>query len=325
MMNEFNIIEKYFAPLAKNNPGALGLSDDAAIITPHPFYQLIVTKDAITENVHFFSDDAPGDIARKLLRVNLSDLASMGATPLYYFLACIFPRNVTEQWIKQFAEGLAADNKAFQISLMGGDTTTQDGPLSLSLTAIGEIPEGMALRRAGAKAGDTLYVSGTIGDAALGLRVLKGELTALSSVHKAYLVSRYHTPQPRIMVGKGLRLSAHSVIDISDGLVQDAQHMAESSRVRIIINQADIPLSSAAKAALALDPSLHSVILSGGDDYELLFSASKNSKTSLKSLAASLDLPITAIGSVKRGKGVAVLAANNEPLELEISGYDHFR
>lgn len=323
-MSEFDIIATYFAPLTKNNPGALGLKDDAAVITPHPFYQLVLTKDAITENVHFFAGDNPQDIARKLLRVNLSDLAAMGATPLYYLLACVFPKTVTEEWIKQFASGLALDNKEFQMTLMGGDTVSQTGPLTLSVTAIGEVPEGMVLLRSGAKVGDILYVSGTIGDAALGLKILKGELVGLSKEHQEYLVQRYYLPQPRISLGKGLRLNAHSAMDISDGLAQDVGHLSSASHVKMMINSAEIPLSEAAKAALALDPALQSVILSGGDDYELLFTAPKNKKHAIELLATTLQLPLTAIGHVKRGKGLVILTENQQPLELEHSGYNHF-
>jgi thiamine-monophosphate kinase len=324
-MNEFDIIAKYFAPLSKHNPGALGLKDDAAIITPHPFYQMAITKDVITENVHFLPGDKPADIARKLVRVNLSDLAAMGATPLYYFLACIFPRTISEAWIKEFSAALATENKEFQITLMGGDTTTQDGPFTFSLTAIGEVPEGMVLRRSGAKASDNIYVSGTIGDAALGLKVLEGKLPGLAKEHQDYLVQRYHIPTPRLTLGKGLRLYAHSAIDISDGLIQDAGHIASGSLVKMAINDASIPLSPAAKAALKLDPSLRKLIVSGGDDYELLFTIPKKRTTAIEALGNSLNLPLTHIGTVKRGKGVTLLSADEEPIELEVAGYDHFR
>jgi hypothetical protein len=212
---EFELIARYFAPLAAAAPGALGLTDDAAWIRPAPGEELVVTTDALVEGVHFLGTDPPSLIARKALRVNLSDLAAKGAQPLAYLLDTVFSRGVSEEWIAAFAEGLAADQAEYGVALIGGDTTATPGPTMLAITALGTVPAGRMIRRSTAKPGDDVYVSGSIGDAALGLEVLRGGLADLPEAARAHLIGRYRLPQPRLGLGPRLWGLAHAAIDVS--------------------------------------------------------------------------------------------------------------
>lgn len=318
-MNEFSLIHRYFAPLTKGDKGALSLQDDAALITPTPGKQLVITTDAMTENVHFFAGDEPFNLARKLLRVNLSDLAAMGATPLYYLLACVFPRSTPESWIKDFTRGLASDNQEFNIHVLGGDTTSQDGPLTLALTAIGHVEHGKALTRSGAKPGDMLYVSGTIGDAALALLYLEAKKSCPEA-----LLSRYYLPQPRIALGPMLLPFASSAMDISDGLLQDASHIARNSQVELVIHAKNIPLSPAARIMLTDTAALLPTILTGGDDYELLFTAPPAYRQAILALAEETGVAITEIGLVQEGSGVNCLDKEGKEIYVAKGGYQHF-
>ncbi|MEQ1788983.1 MAG: thiamine-phosphate kinase [Rickettsiales bacterium] len=308
-MNEFSLISKYFKPLAENFSGSLELSDDAAILTQPAGCELVITKDALSEGVHFLGNENPALIAGKALRVNISDLAAMGATPICYFLALILPRDTSEEWLEKFALGLKQTQKEFNISLAGGDTTATNATLSISITAIGSIPNGTALRRNGAKIGDDIYVSGTLGDSALGLELLqKGE-------KNDFLINRYLTPQPRIKLGIALRGVANSAMDISDGLVQDLEHICTASNVGATIYSDKIPLSVKGELQAAL---------TGGDDYELLFTASPDKKTTIEQLAESLSLPLTYIGKITSGNAVQVLDKTGRTIELKKKGFSHF-
>jgi len=223
---EFDLIARYFAPLAAGAPGALGLLDDAALVDVSPGHRLVVTVDAVVAGVHFLADDPPDLIARKALRVNLSDLAAMGARPLGYFLAAAFA-DQDEPWLAAFAAGLAEDQASFGVALMGGDTVATPGPLTLAITAIGEVRSGRELRRSAAKAGDLIFVTGTLGDGALGLAALRGALPALSGAQRDFLARRYHLPEPRIDFGRALTEEGLALcgMDISDGLGADLGHI----------------------------------------------------------------------------------------------------
>ncbi len=237
---EFRLIARHFRPLA--GAGALDLTDDAALLAPPPGRELVVAADAMVAGVHFLPDDPADLVARKLLRVNLSDLAAMGAAPLAYLLTLSAPRATPDAWFAAFAAGLAADQEEFGLRLLGGDTTSTPGPVSLSLTIIGHVAPGRAVRRAGAQAGDGLFVTGTIGDGALGLRAIRGELAD----PEGFLASRYRLPRPRI----GFPLaSAHAAMDVSDGLVQDVGHLCRLAGIGAVIEASRIPLSPAARAA----------------------------------------------------------------------------
>lgn len=313
-LDEFGRIARFFAPLAAGFPGALGLTDDAALISPRPGRQLVVTTDALVSDIHFRRDDPADLIARKALRVNLSDLAAMGAEPLCYTLVTALAADRDEAWLEGLVRGLAADQAAFGIGLAGGDSVRTPGPSMLSVTAIGDLPDGQALRRSGARPGDHVYVSGTIGDGALGLAALGGEIPD----PEGFLGDRYLLPRPRLALGRALRGQASAALDISDGLVADFGHIAETSGVRIEIEAERVPLSAAARAVVAADPTRLATILTGGDDYELAFTS-------------PLDLPaeiagtqVTRIGRVGPGGGVAVLDRRGDAITLASGGYRHF-
>lgn len=318
-MDEFALIKKYFAPLAAGFGGSLALADDAALIDAPPGKQLIVTKDAISEGVHFLGNEDAALIARKLLRVNLSDLAAMGAEPLCYFLAVMLPPSTGEAWVRQFAQGLREDQEQYGIVLAGGDTTATRGALSLSLTALGTVEKNGALKRSGAKPGDAVYVSGPIGDAALGLRLLQGTLTAPPDV-RAYLEQRYLLPEPQLALGKKLRGIASACIDVSDGLLQDLGHICAASHVGAEVCRHLIPLSQPAREWITTDAGLWSAVLGGGDDYQLLFTVPPEKEAQLQ----ALSLPPARIGVVQDGQGVRLLDESGRVLPA-VPGFTHFR
>ena len=321
---EFDLIAEIFAPLASGTPGAFGLTDDGAVIEVARGKRLVVTVDAMVENVHFLAEDPPADVGRKLLRVNLSDLAAMGAEPLGYVLATVLPVDTDRAWVEGFAAGLAEDQAHFGIGLYGGDTTSTPGPLTMSLTAFGQVEPGRELRRSGARVGDRIYVSGTIGDGALGLKAIRGTLGGIDKPARAYLAGRYRLPTPRLALGQGLVGLASAALDISDGLVGDLGHIAETSGVRGVVEAGRVPLSDAVRQALAADPGLVEDILSGGDDYELLFTAPAGAAGRLAELSRSLDLPLTEIGRIEAGSGVAVVDETGADIPLKSQGFRHF-
>jgi thiamine-monophosphate kinase len=321
-LGEFERIARYFAPLAGED--ALGLKDDAALIAGPNDTQLVLTADALIEGVHFLPTDPPRDIAQKLLRVNLSDLAAKGARPQGYLLTLALPSTHDEAWLAEFSAGLAADQKQYGIALLGGDSSRIDGPAALSLAAIGTVDAGRAVLRSGAKAGDWLYVSGTLGDAALGLKVLRSDLTVPDPAHRDHLVSRYRLPQPRTVLGRHYVGLAAAAIDISDGLVADLGHLCEASGVAGVIETARLPLSDAARAALAADPALVETVLTGGDDYELLFTAMPTASGAVAELARHLGEQVTEIGRIEAGRGVTVLSPDGSALAVGKGGYSHF-
>lgn len=293
---EFALIARHFAPLA--GQGALGLTDDAALLDPPPGRTLVLAADAMVAGVHFLPEDPPGTIGRKLLRTNLSDLAAMGAEPLGYLLTVALPKGTPEAWLAAFSAGLAADQAAFGLRLLGGDTVSTPGPACLSLTILGLVPPGQALLRAGARAGDSLWVSGTIGDGALGLRVGQGRLPPDPEGH---LVRRYRLPEPRLALGVALRGVARAAMDVSDGLLQDCGHLCRLAGCGAEIAAAAIPLSPAARAALAADPSLLPALAGGGDDYELLFAAAPEAEAAVLAASAACGIPVTRIGRFTEG------------------------
>jgi thiamine-monophosphate kinase len=317
---EFELIRKYFAPLAAGFSGALDLEDDAATYTVPAGQELVLTADALVEGRHYLASDPADLIARKMLRVNLSDLAAKGARPVGYLMTTALGPDIDEAWIAKFVSGLAADQREYGIWLMGGDTVATPGPTTLSVTALGIVPLGRALRRRGAKPGDRLYVSGTIGDGILGLKALRGELLDLGVSHRAALTERYQVPQARVALGAALLAggAVTAAMDVSDGLVADAGHIADASHCGLVIHADRVPLSPAAQEALAGDLDLLPVLLSGGDDYELLFTAGPGFA------AAENGTPVTEIGEVVSGRGVKVLDRDGAEIPLQIGGWQHF-
>lgn len=237
---EFERIRRYFAPLAA--PGGLELTDDAALVDCRAGYRLVVTADAVVAGVHFLPDDPPDLVAKKLLRVNLSDLAAMGARPLYYLLTTALPASLGVEWVSEFARGLGEDQQLYAVALLGGDLVSTPGPATLSLTAIGEAAAGAEIRRSGARVGDMVWVSGTIGDAYLGLGALRGGFRELSAEHRAALIRRFRLPEPRVALGPALAGLAHAMIDVSDGLVADLRHICETSGVAAAIEFSGIAI-----------------------------------------------------------------------------------
>jgi thiamine-monophosphate kinase len=310
-MHEFDFIARLLAPLS--GKGALTLKDDAAVLNVPQGRELVITKDAITAGVHFTGDEAPGRIAQKLLRVNLSDLAAMGAKPYGYFLALMLPESADDAWLSSFAAGLKADQKRYGLTLLGGDTTRAKGPLALSLTALGLVPQGKALLRSGAKPGDAIYVSGTVGDGALGLKAKGG-----------YLRARYELPEPRVKLGETLRGIASACIDISDGLVQDLGHICKASGVGAEIHFEQVPLSTPARKLLAKIQQRYETVLAGGDDYELLFTVPSKRERALLKAARAAGTPVTRIGRITKGNQVYVIDEQGKIITLSRLGYTHF-
>jgi thiamine-monophosphate kinase len=332
--DEFALIARLFAPLAAGYADAYGLTDDVAYLDVaardpgrgqlRPGEELIVKTDAVVATVHFLADDPPDLVARKLLRMNLSDLAAKGARPLVYMLAAMLPRDVDYAWLEHFAAGLKTDQDAFGITLIGGDMNATPGPPAFSVTMLGAVPAGRRLLRSAARAGDAVFVSGTLGDGALGLRLLRGELAGLPEAERAYLVDRYRLPRPRLALGAHLRGIVHASMDISDGLVADLGHICRASHVGALIEAERLPLSPAARMALERTPALLESALAGGDDYELLFTAPPEAEAALLAVGRQLELPVTRIGAMLAGEGVRVLGRDGKDIALDKAGYSHF-
>ena len=321
-LGEFERIRRFFAPLA--GPGGLGLLDDAAIIDCRAGWRLVVTADAIVAGVHYLPNDPPDLIARKLLRVNLSDLAAMGARPLHYLLTTALPSTLGSDWVGEFARGLAEDQRRFEIDLLGGDSVATSGPAVLSLTAIGEVAEGMEIRRMGALAGDLVWVSGTIGDAFFGLALLRGAYPHLAPEYRSQLIGRFRIPDPRVDLGFRLGGIAHAMIDVSDGLIADLGHICKTSHVAAVVELASLPLSPAARIIADREPGVRTDVATGGDDYELLFTAPPRSTEAIANLSSVLDIPITQIGRIEAGEGVRLVNPEGQRVPVDHSGYRHF-
>jgi len=323
---EFELIRRYFAPLAARAPGALGLQDDVCTILPAPGEELVLTVDALTAGVHFLPDDPPDLIARKMLRVNLSDLAGKGARPLGYLMTTAFDPAVDEAWVARFCQGLAQDQAEFGLALLGGDTTATPGPLSLTATLIGTVPAGRALRRNGARPGDRILVTGTIGDGYFGLGASRNELGHLSFEHLDFLTRRYRLPEPRVAFGRALveQGLGRAGMDVSDGLVADLRHMCEASGCGARVATPKVPLSAAVAELLAETPDLLLAAISGGDDYEVLIAAPAEQVPTILDLAAQTATQVTEIGVFTMGQDVLFEDADNHPVNLPKAGFTHF-
>ena len=324
---EERLIATYFAPLARH-PGGLGLLDDAALLTPPPGSDLVLTKDALVAGVHFFPEDPPGVVARKALRVNLSDLAAKGAAPGGFLLALALPDGVKDDWLQAFAAGLGDDADAYECPLLGGDTVRTPGPLMVSITAVGFVPEGKMVQRRGARSGDRVIVTGTIGDAALGLLLL-GEADAarrwkLDAEMRAHLVDRYLLPQPRNILATLMQTEASAAMDVSDGLAGDLGKLCRASNVSAEIDVARVPLSDAAKTALSVESTLIETALAGGDDYEILCTVPPVQVDTFITGAEALGVCATDIGQIVAGEGEARFLRDGKPLSLGKTSFSHF-
>ena len=323
-MDEFQRIDTLIAPLARGHAGAFGLANDGAVLAHAPGNELVLTKDMMAEGVHFLPDDPADQVAQKLLRTNLSDLAAMGAQARGYLLGLALDGRHDDAWIAAFFAGLARDQETFGITLLGGDTImAEQGVLTLSLTAVGEIAAGASLTRSGAQVGDIVAVSGSIGDAALGLLVRRGGLDALDPAARAFLEDRYRLPRPRMALGAGLVGLAHAALDVSDGLLADAGHIARRSGLRIALDWDSVPLSQAAGKALAVDPSMRVTVVTGGDDYELLFTVPQERWQTVMQLSRLCDVVVSRIGRCEEGQGVCIRDASGVDFAPESRGWRH--
>ena len=321
---EFEMIARLFAPLSHSAPGAFGLTDDAATIAPPAGEELVVTADALVEGVHFLRDDPPESIAKKSLRMNLSDLAAKATKPIAYLLALSLPDWIDMAWLEAFARGLSEDQRAYEIHLIGGDTTRTPGPLTLAITAMGSIPRGTMIRRSDAQAGDLIFVSSTIGDAGGGLAILKGEGGSISDAHRAALIVRYREPLPRVTLGLALRGIASASLDVSDGLLADLGHIAETSKVRIAVDAMRIPISPALQACWRDDQVARVRAATAGDDYEIAFTAPEANRSVVLEAAAGAGVAVTEIGRAEAGHGVVLLDAGGREIAVPRKGFTHF-
>ncbi len=331
-LGEFDIIARFFAPLA-TDPASLGLTDDAALLHAESRDDLIVTTDTVIESVHFLERDPPETVGHKALAVNLSDLAAKGAEPLGYLLALSLPdqgKQSSAAWLEGLASGLKQLQEQAGTVLIGGDTTATPGPLTLTITAIGRLPTGQAVLRSRAKAGDRLYVSGTIGDAVLGLRLLQDhDLAAswgLSEAEAEHLVDRYRRPRARTHLAPILRHHAHGAIDVSDGLAGDLDKLCIASGLRARVQAGDVPLSVAAAKACEAEPSLLPMLLTGGDDYEILAAIPADRARGFAVDAERAGVPVTQIGSLEPAPpaGSTFIDRSGATLNLPVRSFSHF-
>ena len=317
-VTEFEIIRRYFSPTTDHTVLAGG--DDAALIAITPGMELAVSTDMLVSGRHFFVDAEPYGVGYKSMAVNLSDLAAMGARPRWVTLSLALPA-ADERWLEQFAYGFLDLARAHDVDLIGGDTTR--GPLSICVQIMGEIACGKGLRRSGARAGDELWASGTLGDAALALAHVRGDFE-LHAQDRDYALKRLDHPQPRVALGQGLVGLATGAIDVSDGLVADVGHIAEASSVRAVIDWESVPLSAVA-AGYRQHPLVQRAALAGGDDYELAFTVPPDQRSAVEALGGRLGLALTRIGRIEPGTGAIVLDKSGKQLALAETGFDHFR
>lgn len=328
-LSEDELIAAYFAPLA--GPGGLHLDDDAALLQVPPGEELVLTKDMLVAGVHFFADDPPDAIARKALRVNLSDLAAKGAKPEGFLLGLALPADWREDWLQAFAKGLAEDAKHFAIHLLGGDTVGTPGPLTLSITALGSVPAGKMIRRISARVGDHIFVSGTIGDAALGLRLRhnaetdRSWINGLNETDRSHLLSRYLLPQPRLGLRAALLAHAHAAMDISDGFAGDLSKMLRLAGLTAVIDVRLVPFSEAGNTVLRLAPQLLNTLLSGGDDYELVGAVPEEKVDAFTAQAAASGVAVSDIGICRSGdQAIELKGFKGEALPLTGGSFKHF-
>jgi thiamine-monophosphate kinase len=325
---EDKLIARFFKPLA-THPGALGLSDDAAFFAPPPGHDVVLKTDAILEGVHFLPGDPPEDVARKALRVNLSDLAAKGAAPSGFLLSISLPAKLDPDWLERFCAGLERDARVYHCPLFGGDTDKTPGLLAIAIFAFGIVPSGRMVRRAGAKAGDIVAVSGQIGEGTLGLRLARDPSLAarwsLTDAEHAGLVGRYRVPQPRNALSAALRDHASAAMDISDGLAGDLAKLCRVSGVTATVETGRVPFSSGASKALAAEPALLETLLSGGDDYEILCAISTDRWDAFAKAAQSSGVEVTAIGTFEAGRDApCMIGADGKALAFARPSYSHF-
>lgn len=317
IMNEFDVIGRYFEKLTMGRVEAGGLLDDAAILNIPEGYELVVSSDTLNAGVHFMADAAPGDIAHKALRVNLSDLAAMGADPYCYQLNIAFPEKPSGEWLSEFTDALLADQKEFKIFCSGGDTTSIKGALSISMTVMGLVSKGQAVKRKGAKEGDVLVLTGPVGDALIGLKILRDGLVVDQPEN---FIKACYRPMPRVALSEFIRTHAHAAIDISDGLIADVGHVAKASGLGVVIEADKVPFSDGARGLIEAGSITLADLVTGGDDYELALAVPPEVMVELE----TSGVKFYPIGCFKAGGGVSVVNKDGCSVELNISGWTHF-
>ncbi|MBS9476475.1 thiamine-phosphate kinase [Ancylobacter radicis] len=324
---EDRLIARLFEPIARH-PGALGLKDDAAFLQLPAGHHLVLTKDALVAGVHFFPDDPPASIARKAMRVNLSDLAAKGAEPLGVMLAFAIPPDMDDAALAEFARGIGEDCLLFGAPLLGGDTVRTPGPFTVSITALGSVPIGRMVRRTTARPGQAIVVTGTIGDGALGLALRldpdRPGFAALDAAGRAYLADRYLHPRPRVGLASTVRAHARAAMDVSDGLVGDLEKMLAASGVGGEIDAGKVPLSPAARAAIQAEPALLATALTGGDDYEILATMGEGDVDAFEAAAIAAGIGASVIGRTAVGAGLVVRGADGAALRFASTSFSHF-
>jgi thiamine-monophosphate kinase len=314
---EFDLIARHFTRPARN--AVLGVGDDCALVDVSNGMDLAVSTDTMVSGTHFFPDVDPETLGHKALAVNLSDMAAMGAMPYWAMLALTVPE-VNHEWLAKFAKGFFDLAEEFGVSLIGGDTTR--GPLTVTVTIMGEVPAGAALRRGGAKVGHDIWVSGNLGDAALAVAHRRG-LLKLTEAEYMEAVMRLYEPAPRVKLGQALRGLATSAIDISDGLLADLDHICALSKVGATVEADSLPVSAIGAKHIESATGL-TAIVAGGDDYELCFTAPVNARESIEDLTEMLGVPLTRIGQIRKGKGVSLMGADGRPIKVDGRGFDNF-
>ena len=323
-MNEFEILDKFIRPLTERHPSSLHLTDDACVLDKLNTKQFVATTDCITEGVHFLPNTSPQNIAHKLIATNLSDIAAMAAVPKYYLLSAILPKTLDKEWFCGFSSALSELNKQYEILIVGGDTVRHKGStISLSVTMIGEVNKYHAVTRSGAKEGDDIYITGTLGDSAIGLLIKQdpGKLE-LSKADTNFFINRYELPTPRVEIGKKLTKIANSMLDISDGFIQDAAHIAKNSNVQLEISLTKVPMSQPLQK-LKDQYDIVETALTGGDDYELFFTAPEKYEGAIKEIANATAIPITKIGKVSAGDKIIIKDSEGKELKFNKTGYIH--
>ena len=325
---EDRLIATYFRPFA-THPGAFKLTDDAALLAPPPGHDLVLTADAVIGGIHFFPEDAADMVAKKALRVNLSDLAAKGAKPIGFLVTLALPKSAPEGWVELFAHGLGDDAAFYECPLLGGDTVRTTGPIAISITALGSVPKNTMVLRSGARAGDAVMVTGTIGDAALGLE-LRDAVTAakrwtLDNKHQYQLVRRYLLPQPRNALAEGVRRSASAAMDVSDGLAGDLAKLCDVSGVSADVEVERVPLSEAAASVVASEPRAIEKVLTGGDDYEIVCTVPQRRLADFRVAADAARVPVTEIGKIVAGNvPPRFLTGDGNPIQFKQTSFSHF-
>ena len=320
-MNEFEMIQHYFRPLTLGHTESEALQDDAAILDIPDGYDLVISSDTLNGGTHFLKKEAPANIAHKALRVNLSDMAAMGAKPYCYQMNLAFSQFPDEEWVKEFSAALLEDSKAFDIFCSGGDTTVAEGPLLVSMTVTGIVPKGKAVKRSTAQAGDLVVLTGPIGRAAVGVKVMLG---VLEIEYPQSFLEVCHKPQPRTSISAEICQYARAAVDVSDGLLADLGHVCHSSGVGAQLELDKIPFTDETKALVAADTITHETLLTGGDDYEIAMAVAPENIESFTAAAAAKNVALSVIGTFAEGQGVEVTDPAGQKMEFQRAGWTHF-